>query len=347
MIPYFILLAFIIILACLQDQFPKLSIFNIVACILLAIFGGIRYGVGTDFYNYEEIFSTLKNTGVAYTEIGFNTMANLVFSLGFSIQVAFLLSSFIICYCFYRYIKDNSIHPGLSYFIFFSFPIFYLASFNGIRQFIAVAIFIYAIKFIKSKSFIKYMVVITIAVSFHKTAIVLYPMYFILNKKIPLYLWGIGFVSLIALSKILPDILTQIGVNHKYTEVGYYQNTGFNLKSLFIFAILFIVILIRKTISKYSNDINIYINMLGAVCAISLVPIFINIPSAPVIRMSSYFSPVAIIVLGSMPTYLQHFNLNKNISYLILLSVFSVYFAVTIVSSGDRYNLVPYNFNLL
>ncbi|MGL5169435.1 EpsG family protein [Edwardsiella tarda] len=343
---YLIILMLVFFLAYLQDLVKDKLFFTFISVILLSFFGGIRFDVGTDFLTYEYYFHLLKLGRDTYMEPGFETMTRLIYFLGFNEQGVFFISSFITCFFFYKYIKENSVNIGLSYFIFFTFPIFYLASFNGIRQFIAVSLFIFSIKYIKNKNILKYLICVIIAASFHKTAIVLLPLYFVLNRKLSVFFWMLLFLFLLTLSNYIPHLLELLGIGSKYTSTEIYDNTGLNLKMLFVFFILLFVIYKSSIIKKYHDDYNIILNMLFIVCMISIIPIFVALPSAPVIRMTSYFSPVIIIVLGSFPDYLKHYNVSKTLSYMFLSVLLSCYFIANIYYSGDSFHLTPYRYNI-
>ena len=71
----------------------------------------------------------------------------------------------------------------LSTFIFFgSTEISY--SFNGARQFLAICIMLYALKFIEQKKIIKYIIVCLAAYFVHQTALVIIPAYFVVRGKV-------------------------------------------------------------------------------------------------------------------------------------------------------------------
>lgn len=83
---------------------------------------------------------------------------------------------------FAKFIYENSETPVYSYFIFFT--IFGTFQMTGVRQSCAMAVFLFAYKYIKEKKLLKYLLMIGLAYLFHKSAIVLLPIYWFKNRKV-------------------------------------------------------------------------------------------------------------------------------------------------------------------
>ena len=86
-----------------------------------------------------------------------------------------------IMWLIYKYSKT----PLLSIIIYLALPVF-LINFSGLRQGIAVAITMYAFRYIKEKKLIPFVIAVLIANSFHSSAIVFlaaYPIYYIKTQK--------------------------------------------------------------------------------------------------------------------------------------------------------------------
>lgn len=166
---------------------------NIKASIIIGAFAilipilvcGLRYNVGTDYISYQQWFSyylshklSLKND-----EIGFGVLIKVIQLVTLNPQFLFLIVAIIINILIMIFIRKHTEFFELGYFLFIALY-FYYSSFNILRQWIAIAIFLYAIRYIYNKNFKKYLLCIFIACTFHKTAIITIPMYFILNMKL-------------------------------------------------------------------------------------------------------------------------------------------------------------------
>lgn len=166
---------------------------NIKASLLIGAFAilipilvcGLRYNVGTDYSSYQQWFNyylshklSLKND-----EIGFGLLIKAIQLVTQNSQFLFLIVAIIINILIMAFIRKHTEFFELGYFLFIALY-FYYSSFNILRQWIAITIFLYAIRYIYNKNFKKYLLCILIACAFHKTAIITIPMYFALNMKL-------------------------------------------------------------------------------------------------------------------------------------------------------------------
>ncbi|HBC3604841.1 TPA: EpsG family protein [Vibrio parahaemolyticus] len=312
--------------------------------IILFIVAGLRYDVGTDFSTYVYFINLINNGHDTYMESGFELMIKLLLDSGFEEQSVFFVSSLITITFFYFFIIKHSEQYTFSVIIFFLFPIFYLASFNGVRQFIAISIFLYSIRFILEKKLTSYCIIIVVGSFFHKTILLMLPLYFILNKRLGVkktILTSILFVSFVS---FLPFIGRALGFPEKYfTDV--LVTEGINYKAL-VFPCIFIIYCFFETKCKEKcNDKNITYNMLFIGSLISITPLISSLPSAPVIRMSSYFTPVIIIFFSNFSFVFVKSEI-RVIYYLLVVLLSVLYFYSTVFVAGERYNLVPYFYNL-
>ena len=83
----------------------------------------------------------------------------------------------IIIECFKKYAKNYY----LASILFMALVFFF--SFTYLRQMFAAAIIGLSIKYIIERKFLRFCVILLVAFSFHNSAIIFFPMYFIANKK--------------------------------------------------------------------------------------------------------------------------------------------------------------------
>lgn len=170
----------------------KLKKFNRKTAIILGIIGltipilvcGLRYNVGTDFENYRIWFFQYLNSPISFEDkdFGFCIMIKFLQLLTTNPQILFITSAAIINILIMLFIKENTDFYDLGYFLFIALY-FYYSSFNIMRQWIAIAIFLYSLKFAYNKQILKYFICVAISSVFHKTALLTIPVYFLFKMK--------------------------------------------------------------------------------------------------------------------------------------------------------------------
>ena len=111
-------------------------------------------------------------------EIGYIFFNNLFRELGFGYPSIFIFVSFLQLLFFFLGIKDIGGVQTWALFFYFTTLYFFL-SLNVLRQTLVFSIFIFSIKYIKEKKFICYLISCLLASLFHKSALILIPVYFL------------------------------------------------------------------------------------------------------------------------------------------------------------------------
>ena len=163
--------------------------------ISLAVFVGLGDMLGGyDRYIYGDLFDNLADQfkiGIPITSSNIYQAYNTEFGyIGLNWAIAHITSNryiFIFLYtiCMYAIIlhsfrKYAKNYPLAS--ILFMALVFYF-SFTYLRQMFAAAIIALSIKYIIERKFLKYCAIIVAAFSFHNSAIIFFPMYFIADRK--------------------------------------------------------------------------------------------------------------------------------------------------------------------
>lgn len=190
MIIYIISLILSLILAIIiykNDFFKKDQIYLIMMFFILCFISSFRnYNVGTDTLAYIENFIQLNTTFKSVSifdlpmEPLFNLLNRVTYTLNDHPQAILFTTSFIINILVALRIYNSSKYPWLSVYLYISLYIFY-QSFNGVRQYIAIAIIFYISKYIYERKLIKFILGIIIASGFHISALIFLPCY-IFNK---------------------------------------------------------------------------------------------------------------------------------------------------------------------
>lgn len=159
--------------------------------VLFAIVFGMRYDVGVDHLGY--LYGYLEKIDVGKGEPLFQFLSKTGWYLNLHYTVYFGIIAFIqVFFFFYAFKNERYLFPLLVFLLFTNNEwTFWM---NGIRQALAMCVWVFSIKYIENKKLWKYIIWCVIAALFHRSAIILVVFYPILKngkdyfKNIPLQL---------------------------------------------------------------------------------------------------------------------------------------------------------------
>ena len=181
-----------IILYFITDFFPKnTNIYYKKFLLFLLIFlfwwvGGLAYKLGVDNYHYESFYYLQENKTYEYFELGYKALSKIFYNLNLNFYIFKGILYFLLIVLVYKGIAkffQNKRDIMLVFLLLFSYGLFYFFYISFIRQAIVISIFIYSLQYIMYKKKIKFFILITISYLFHKTAIILYLLYYLFNNK--------------------------------------------------------------------------------------------------------------------------------------------------------------------
>lgn len=146
--------------------------------VFFIAFAGLRWEVGIDFYTYLNAYNNLISGKTDNIEWTFKILSLIVPSLTF----IFIFYAFFSVLLTVKVIKDNSQFIFLSLLLFFS-NVFLRYDMGIMRQGLALAVTMWALKYAIKRKFFKFIICIFIAVLFHRSAIIFIPAYFIVNIR--------------------------------------------------------------------------------------------------------------------------------------------------------------------
>lgn len=268
---YLICFGILCVLAVLNVQMhDKLStqILNGLAAIMLICIAGLRYETGGDWDTYTLLFnkfppfSRLIGRPAEFADIsveeGFVLLCAFVKSLGGTVQHLFFVVTFInitlIACAAGKYTK----YPVVALLCYYGILYFNLEMIY-IRQAMAVALCFFALQYIPSKRIIPYMAIVLLACTFHRVAALMIPLYFLLNIKLPSWVYlavvGVGAVMMLAnipwIQTIFLTIAGWLGENYAdkaetYTENAMFAvNRGLSLGFILNLAIFVVIIFFK------------------------------------------------------------------------------------------------------
>ena len=328
----------------IKNKKPK-ELFVVFALSIPSFFSAIRYGIGTDYFSYVNIFNNVGAGIPVRTEFGFSVIAFIVNKLGGNEHIFFFVISFIMFWMVYRallYYK-GTINIGLGIFIFTLF--YYQMSFNLVRMTLAVALALYSYRYILEKKIIKYLLIIFIAISIHNSALVIIPFYFLYNwfaykKKVYRLLAYVATVFAI----FNYDIILKFVINNILKESYYMRYLSHGYESSFGIGVLvvnlpFILpgLIYYRSLDKrdYRFKFNFFLLITGFILK------FLSYIGADFINRVSHLFFVSIIVV--IPMYYSLLKKKREtyfigIAIVLYAVVYWFYFTVYL----GNYDTIPY-----
>lgn len=165
--------------------------FFLISLCVPVLLAAIRKDVGSDFYNYQVQYREI-NTIQTFREFvdksrrtdpGYMLLNMVVHRIFHREQMIFAINALLIYACFFAGIiqehKSHSVMLGL--FVFYT--CFFFMSMNIIRQYIAIAMIFYAMRFLCERKGGRFFLWVMLASLFHKTAVFVFPFYFLYGNK--------------------------------------------------------------------------------------------------------------------------------------------------------------------
>lgn len=231
--------------------------------------------VGNDYANYYRYYQNIAAGRKQDVDIAYKLINIFVINLGLDFQWVYFITCFIayalLILCIWKYSENYA----LSYFLFFLGGYFFLLGLNQIRQFVTMGFVLFGMHYIQKKKFGKYVICICLAASFHFTAIVMIPFYFVLNKKIRLSFYFVVSMCVLPINFFLTEILTFLFKTFlpRYLQSNYVSKTySLNVPYLTMilvseFVILFLLGKNKRNRGNENNRIFFNATMIGTIMA--------------------------------------------------------------------------------
>lgn len=167
-----------------KPQYRRLFLF--VAGTIFWFFASMRYVIGFDYRFYEGIFVSVSNSSITeiltseIIEPGYAILNLAVSCLGGDYRAFLFVFHLIFTVLVFVWIARYSPEPWLSVYLFVTLQ-YFAFSMNFLRQAFAAAILLWTYPFMKSRRFLPCFGIILLAATFHRTALVMLPLCFLLT----------------------------------------------------------------------------------------------------------------------------------------------------------------------
>lgn len=322
------------------------------AILIPVVLSGFRYGVGTDYNNYYNIFNVVKQTnwgGITRRLAGFNgEVSFLYFSKCFltflSIKQYFGFLTFISLSIFVKALLEqyNKYDITICYYLYLT--LYFGESLNNVRQYIALSIGFYALKYIFKKKIIKFTLAIIIASLFHVTSLIMLPLYLLWDHNnieikpvymsVPVLFSGIivlcwkKILYFLVLIKIFSRERVQIYLASPGT-----QNRDFVVKVF----LLLVLIIFFKYFKKANRNMRVYIYMYMIATILGAIGFMVGYAK----RVAVYFGLPSVVVVAAIKSYIAK-PISSKIYKFIVLTCSWLYFTLNYYVLRHTY-LIPYN----
>jgi transmembrane protein EpsG len=319
--------------------------FTFLVFVSLFLVSALRWRVGTDYWTYERIFTLAKDYTVQdLAERSPEYLTTLVnWGIGATFndpQITFAFYAFFTCFLINKAIANYADNYALSV-ILYIVTLNYSNSFNGVSQWAAAAILLIGYKYIVEKSFLKYLIVVLIATTFHSSSLISILFYFLVIKpfksKMNLIIPPIFILASIFFNQFLSGLFLIIegtAYSEQYNDWFAVQDKGANfLRFIVALAPLILGTILYEKIKQTRADIDILLNfsLLNAMLMLLASKDFI-------FARFTIFTDLYVVFL--LPQFLKVFKRKDYliIAYLILLCYFLYMYLLLPVDS----NLLPY-----
>lgn len=320
------------------------NILCVLAILIATLVAGLRYGVGTDFFNYQDRFNhyiEYPNINIKRSNVGFGILIKAILLVTQNSQVLFIVTAFIINTLIILFIRKNTKLYDVGFYLFICLY-FYCSSLNIMRQWISIAIFLYALKYAYDNKFIKYIIATLIATSFHITSLIMIPLYFLfrikLNKKNMIILLSVIALLLILFYTVGVQIAEAFNMPEKYLKYMKFDSTLDGGGVAYVVFIIITLTIIGRNFNTYIKQ-NEYGEQQIKLLIIALTVSVLSTNSMIFNRMQLYFVPILAITI---PNLIPLFEKKKTrmVVQILIMGLSAVYFYRCLSNNGGQ--ILPY-----
>lgn len=350
-------LATFYILCILLEKMHRIKVKNKIWILILVlplfIIAAFRApSVGNDTLNYLKSYTVVSQESFfsatqSRMEIGYVIYMRVIALFGFSYLGFQIITSAFTLFSISRFIYKYSNSAAFSFFVFMTIRMFF-GMMNISRQYLAVAILLFSVEFIRDRKFIKFALLVLVASGFHFTAIIFliaYPLVNLkLNAKKTILLIGAGIISGLLFDKMVQVFVSVTGRYAGYLEGGYfnferniaiYLNLAINLLFLLVAFITkywsagqsqkysLVSNSMKKTHNHRISDEQLWYTF----CLLTLILSIVGLNATILGRVETYFS---VFLLAYIPSVIKHIK-SKDLRAIVTLGIIAGLFASFVV----------------
>lgn len=346
-----IIIIFILLDLFIYDNNKKDKLFIILMIIFTFLSCFRSYKVGTDtgmfWTDYTRIINTsFHNLNLFRYELGFTIMCKVLGLISRNPQTIIIFSGLITNLVIAYFIKTNAKNK-LSSGIFYFTTNYYFIFLCLMRQSLAICFIFLGYNFLKKNKKIMFFIMILLAFSFHRSAIIFIflPLfkYIKVPKNLPIYTIVVSILMFIVAQPIFNSFVL-IGDYDKYLTSSFiessYISAGLYSLSSFLFFLFGFVIPSKEKILK-EKDIDSNYNLLTWILAIGTVVSVSSIKISIINRIYLYFGAFTMIWISNNLELLEDKKNKFSWKFILYFSTLCYVLVITILG---WYGIFPYSF---
>ena len=321
------------------------GLFFFILCVMYTVVSTIRYDVGTDYVpTYVRYFGRIQ-AGVNYHyERLFLWLNQLVIHFNGKAWMLLGICAVFTILMFFHFIKNNveEDYWFLSIYLFLTSTI-YFATMNLVRQYMALAILLFGLDYLKKQHYVSYSICIVIAMLFHSSAVIAFlymALYYLYSNKIWTKLYNMLFAILycasivfmfVDLRRVVPYFSFMIPdryIGYLTSKFMSIKNYAAILKQVIPNFILFLMIKDAKYLKKEFDYFDLC--FIGWIFYVLITNLFYGINLF--IRLGFYFDYFILLVVPMLIYYYKQHYYSSSISKINIKRFDRVVSAVVIIN---------------
>lgn len=274
----------------------------------------------------DYIASMQLENGFLFSEVGFSIYVWALARIFSDAQWLLIVSAVIMTVCTLKFISKHSGDVTLSLVMFLCLGLFTF-NMSGLRQCIAMSICLLAYDFIKEKKFIPFVLILILAMSFHKSALI-FGFSFLLIFIKPKLNHVLVFLTALALFIAFADDISFL--YDSLTGEDYSGGESFDSGGYITIAIYLIIIVVTLLFNKNWNNSQLFLPLLLTVVGVSLY--VIRYTSVQIYERISYYFYFYTILL--LPSVISKFESKSKVVINAVVSILSIVLLWYRVSGG-------------
>lgn len=310
--------------------------------LILFFCSALRFDIGNDYRQYTQTAHEAFVGGYVVTEPGFNWLVRIIYTLtgGEYYEFVFAVFAFVTLVFFLKAFYEQSVDFSFSFFLFMTLGL-YFQTYNTVRYYLALAIALYAMRYVLNKDYLKFIFWILLASFFHKSVLLAIPVYWVASytwKK-----WMIVSGVLFSVGCFLgKGIILKIALwfYPSYENTIYLEGGTSPISIVRGLLVLGLYLWYQKQCATESEDreLRFYaqLNLLSVVVCVffSFLPV--------ITRIVYYFSVTQLFMLPKIVYGIKEEKLRRNIKWIIIVACV-IYFAVFLAGANKPgVGLLPY-----
>lgn len=317
------------------------------AILVASLVSGLRYGVGTDFFSYEQWFRHFLTYPINwnnYQDISFTILIKSLQLFTDNPQLLFLVSAFMTNLLVMLFIKKNTDLYDLGFFLFITLY-FYYSSLNIMRQWIAISIFLYSLKYAFDKKIIKYFLLVLLASTFHASALLMLPIYYIFRLKVNIInifvIFIISFIIAFNFNAIIIKLATLLPFLNADRYIAYFDSSfATSGGGGWAYSIILVTIFISMVFCRNKYELNIKYGNKHLILLVFATVFSFFAPSSMIFsRVQLFLMPIAIICIPNLVKIQKPKVRVLLTTFIILIGTLYMY-RTLLINGGEP---LPYN----